>query len=195
MFNLFKVFNKKLSDRLLGKKASYSISFIDTKFNWYEMYLLKKLAKGNYPTLDHIVGIPSKSDQARSDVILRIFVNEAGNSASQTLKNLIKDVTDPQERIKFVTPILGAFWIKTGDYEILKVDQTYVGQDKKDAIKITGRRVQELKDNILEETMIIPTDNFILLFDLSVMNEGEPNLKTIQADYLKIINSVKISSN
>ena len=57
------------------------------------------------------------------------------------------------------------------------------------------RRVQELKDNILEETMIIPTDNFILLFDLSVMNEGEPNLKTIQADYLKIINSVKISSN
>jgi hypothetical protein len=193
MFNLFKVFNKKLSDRLLGKKASYSVSFINTELEWYELPLIKKLAKGNYPTLDHIVGIPLKSDQTKSDVILRIFVNEAGDSANQTLRNLIKNITDPQERIELATPVLEAFWIKTSDYEILKVDHVYVSQNKKDAIKIVGRRVQELKDNILEETIIVPADNYILLFDLSVMNEGEPNLQIIQSDYLKIVSSVKFS--
>jgi len=194
MLNLYKIFNQKLSGRYTGNNASYSISFFNTKFAWYKLPLIKKMAKNNYPTLDEIIGIPSKSDQVKSDVILRVFINKAGDSACQTLKNVIGDITDPQERINLITPILEAFWIKTSNYEISQVDHIYIGPNKLDAINIKGKRVQDLEEDILEETFIIPTKNYIILFDLSVFNENEPGLKDIMSDYIKIIESIKLVS-
>ena len=42
MFNLSKIFNKKLSGKLLGVKAPYSISFINCQMDWNEISVLKK---------------------------------------------------------------------------------------------------------------------------------------------------------
>ena len=86
MFNLSKIFNKKVLSKLLGKQAPYSVSFINCQMDWYEIPMLKKLAKKNYPTLDNLVGIPASYETTKTDVILRIFVNPASDIEKSWLR-------------------------------------------------------------------------------------------------------------
>lgn len=193
MFNLSKIFNKKLSGKLLGVKTPYSISFVNCQMDWYEIPVLKKMAKKNYPTLDNLVGIPASYGQTKSDAILRIFVNPSSDDVANDFRGFQGDNFLSSENInELLLPIAGAFGIKAGDWKITKADNIFIGESKNKVLRITGKKENGLKATNFSETVFVFTPSSLLIFDLSLMDEDEPKADIIKSDFSRILDSIKL---
>jgi len=192
MFNLSKIFNKKLSGKLLGVKAPYSISFINCQMDWHEIPVLKKMARKNYPTLDTLVGVPASYGQTKSDVILRVFVNPTNDNIEADFKRFQEDTFLNSENInELLLPIIATYQIKTVGYKIIKADNIFIGNPKSKVLRITGKKESGLKSTNFSEIVFVFTPSFLMIFDLSIMDEDEPKADTIKSDFLKILDSIK----
>jgi len=191
MFNLSKVFNKKLSSKLLGEKAHYSISFINCQMDWHEIPVLKKMAKKNYPTLDNLVGIPASYGQTKSDVILRIFVSSTTEAIANVLSAQDDNFLNSQNVNELLMPVLGALKLEGGAYEISKAENIFVGESKKKVLSITGRTERGLKATSFSQNVFVCTPSSILIFNLMLTDEDEPKASIIKADFTKILDSIK----
>ncbi|MEI7765486.1 MAG: hypothetical protein WCI93_02770 [bacterium] len=191
MFNTLKISNKKLSGRLIGEKALYSISFINSQMDWEEIPLLKKLVRVNYPTIDCIVGITKKYNQIKSSVVLRIFVNTPIASLVDFLStqdnNFLKS-----ENVNDLRPLLGALRLEGGDYEISKAENIFIGESKKKALSIAGRTKHGLEATSFSQNIFICMPSFLLIFNLVLGDEDEPKVDIIKSDFVKIVDSIKI---
>jgi hypothetical protein len=189
MFNLLKVINRKLSGKLLGEKAPYSISFINCQMDWHEIPVLKKMAKKNYPMLDHLVGIPASYGQTKSDVLLRIFVNPTSAAIEEVLSPNFSTSKNINE---LLLPILGALKLEGGAYEIYTIDNILISSGAKKVVRIIGRTARGLKSTLFSENVFICMPSFLLIFHLLLMDEDEPKADIIKSDYVKILDSIKI---
>lgn len=136
---MFNIFNKKVSGRLLGTKASYSVSFTNCAMSWEKVPLLEKMARKNYPTLDQLVSIPSGRGQTKSDVVLRVFVSPTSEAMQKSFPVFLEDGSlKTQDVNKIFLPVIAAFRIKTGDYKVVKAEKVIVGADQEKSLKITG---------------------------------------------------------
>ncbi len=192
MFNLSKIFNKKLSGKLLGVKAPYSVSFINCQMDWYEVPILKKMTKKNYPTLDNSALLIASYGQTKSDVILRIFVNAPSDDLAKYFQEFQEnDFLKLEDVNKLLLPIIGIFKIKAEKYKISKADSISIGDSKSKVLRITGRTERGLGAVIFSETVFVWTPAFLLVFDLSFMDEDEPKADIIKSDFAKILGSIK----
>lgn len=191
MFNLSKIFNKKLSGKLLGVKAPYSISFINCQMDWYEIPMLNKMAKKNYSTLDNLAGIIASYGQTKSDVLLRVFVNPTSDAIEKGL-SAREDNFLNSENINLFLPILEALKLEGGTYEISKADNIFVGGSKKKVLRIVGKTTHGLTATMFSENVFLCVSSFLLIFNLSLMDEDEPKADIIKSDFLKILDSIKL---
>lgn len=191
MFNLSKVFNKKLSGKLLGEKAPYSISFINCQMDWHEIPVLKKMAK-NYPTLDNLVGIPASYDQTKSDVILRIFVNPTSDAIENSLSAQDDNFLNSENKNGLLMPILGALKLEGGAYEISKAENILVGESKKKVLSITGKTGHGLGATSFSQNVFVCLPSSLLIFNLLITDEDEPRADIIKSDFSKILDSIKL---
>lgn len=192
MFNLSKVFNKKLSGKLLGEKAPYSISFINCQMDWHEIPMLKKMAKKNYPTLDNLVGVPASYEQTKSDVILRIFVNPTSDAIANSLSAQDDNFLNSENRNELLMPILGALKLEGGAYEISKADNIFVGESKKKVLSIAGKTKHGLKATSFSQNVFVCLPSSLLIFNLLITDEDEPKADIIKSDFSKILDSIKL---
>ena len=193
MFNLSKIFNKKLSGKLLGVKASYSISFINSQMDWYEIPILKRMAKKSHPTVDILVGIPASYGQTRSDVVLRVFVSPTSDDVANDFKGFQEDNFLVSKNIdELLLPIIAEYDIKTLGYKISKADNIFIGDPKIKVLRITGGKENGLMPASFSETVFVFSPAFLLIFDLTLMDKDEPKASIIKADFLKILDSIKI---
>ncbi len=192
MFNLSKVFNKKLSGKLLGEKAPYSISFINCQMDWHEIPVLKKMAKKNYPTLDNLVGIPASYEQTKSDVILRIFVNPITEAIENVLSAQDDNFLNSENKNELLMPILGALKLEGGAYEISKAENIFVGESKKKVLSIAGKTEHGLKATSFSQNVFVCLPSSLLIFNLLITDEDEPKANIIKSDFTKILDSIKL---
>jgi hypothetical protein len=192
MFNLSKVFNKKLSGKLLGVKAPYSISFINCQMDWNEIPVLKKMATKNYPTLDNLVGVPASYGQTKSDVILRVFVNPTTEAIEKVLSAQDDDFLNSENINELLMPVLGALKLEGGAYSISKVENIFVGESKNKVLKITGKTENGLKATSYSENVFVCTPSFLLIFNLLLTDMDEPKIDIIKSDFSKILDSIKL---
>jgi len=191
MFNLSRIFNKKLSGKLLGVKVPYSISFINCQMDWYEIPLLKKMAKKNYPTLDNLVGIPASYGQTKSDVILRLFTNPTSDAIKKGL-SAQEDNFLNSGNIDIFLPILGALKLEGGTYGISEIDNIFIGESKNKVLRIIGRTKHGLNATMFSENIFVCMPSCLLIFNLSLMDKDEPRMDMIKSDFLKILDSLKL---
>ena len=192
MFNLSKVFNKKLSGKLLGVKAPYSVSFINCQMDWSEVPVLKKMATKNYPTLDNLVGIPASYGQTKSDVILRIFVNSTTEAIYKVLSAQDDDFLNSENANELLMPVLGALKLEGGAYTISKIENIFVGEPKNKVLKITGKTDNGLKATSYSENVFVCMPDFLLIFNLLLTDIDEPKADMIKSDFSKILDSIKL---
>ncbi len=190
MFNLSKIFNKKVLSKLLGKQAPYSVSFINCQMDWYEIPMLKKLAKKNYPTLDNLVGIPASYETTKTDVILRIFVNPASD-IEKVLAAQEGSFLNSKNINELLLPILGILKLEGGAFEISKADNIFIGESKNKALRITGKTDHGLEATKFSENVFVFMPSFLLVFNLFFMDKDEPRADIIKSDFLKILDSIK----
>lgn len=192
MFNLSKVFNKKLSGKLLGEKAPYSISFISCQMDWYKIPMLKKMANKNYPTLDNLVGVLASYGQTKSDMILRIFVNPTSEAIENRLSAQDDSFLKSENVNELLMPILGALKLEGGAYEISKAENILVGESKKKVLSITGKTEHGLEATSLSQNVFVCLPSSLLIFNLLITDENEPKADIIKSDFIKILASIKL---
>ncbi len=160
--SLLRPFNKKLSGRLLGINAPYSLSFTGGQFHWESIPLLKQMALKNYPYLDHLLGITG-SKEVESDVILRIYTYPATDHVNNILRD--DNIINSHDRISLVGPLLDAFHIKLDNYQVVSTDHILIGSGEINALRIIGKSAEKLKDDSYEETVLVPTPETVLIFE------------------------------
>ncbi len=196
MSYLSKIFNKKVSNRVLGKKGHYSFSLIGCKLDWYEIPVLKKIASKNYPTLDNLIGLPSSHEQTKSDTILRVFVNPMTDDIKSALSLPISSLYDSNfDKLviqQVFMSVLGELKLEGGKYEITNIDDISVGESQINAIKITGETNDDLKSTKCSENIFIPMNNFLLVFNLVLFDKDEPKRDIIEEDFKSILSSIKL---
>jgi hypothetical protein len=161
--------------------------------DWYEIPVLKKMAKKSYPTLDILVGIPASYRQAKSDVILRVFVSPTSDNVANDFKGFQEDSFLVSKNIdELLLPIIAAYKIKTVGYKISKADNIFIGNPKIKVLRITGGKENGLKPTSFSETVFVFLPDFLLIFDLTFMDKDEPKANIINTDFLKILDSIKI---
>lgn len=192
MFNISKVFNKKLSGKLIGEKAPYSVSFINCQMDWNEIPLLKKVIKVNYPTIDCIVGVTKIYNQIKSGVVLRIFVNPTSDAINNALSAQDDNFLNSKNMNEFFMPILSKLKLEGGDYTISKAENIFVGESKKKVLSIAGRTEHGLEATSFSQNIFICMPSFLLIFNLMLTDEDEPKADIIKSDFIKIVDSIKL---
>ena len=94
---------------------------------------------------------------------------------------------------ELLLPIVAEYKIKTVGYKISKADNIFIEDHKTKVLRITGRKENGLKSTNFSETVFVFTPSFLLIFDLSIMDEDEPKADMIKSDFLKILDSIKFS--
>lgn len=194
MFNLSKAFNKKLTGTVYGNSSTYSISFINSQLEWYSMPTLEKLVKANRTTVDKIVAIPASYGQLRTDVNLLIFVNPIDEDINSFFKNILSDeLFKSPDMNGAIARVLGAYKVKGGDYRITKVDKITLKESNIEVLRVIGEEPNNLKPKKYSDTVLFPTKNNVLIFDLIIQDSNEPKKDIIVSDFEKILNSIKVS--
>ena len=195
MFNLSKVFNKKLIGTVYGNSSPYSISFINSQLDWYSMPTLEKIVKANRTAVDKIVAIPASYGQLRTDVNLLIFINPIDeDTRNGFFKNILsEELFKSSDMNESILRVLGAYRVKGGDYRIIKVDKITLKESNIEALRVIGEEQNNLKPTKYSDTVLVPAKNNVLIFDLIVQDTNEPKKDIVISDFEKILNSIKVS--
>ncbi len=156
--------------------------------DWYEISVLKKMAKKNHPTIDKLIGIPASYGQTKCDTLLRIFVNPTSETIEDVLSVQNEDFMSSENYMH----ILGALKLEGGDYEISKVDNILVGETKRKVLSIEGKTSHGLKATSFSKNVFVCLPLFILVFNLLITDIDEPVAETVKKDFSKILDSLKI---
>lgn len=194
MFNLSKIDNKKLNGNIYGKDSLYSISFIETRLDWFNIPVLEKMAKANRKTLDKVVGVLASYGQIKSDVTLLIFINPINEDIKKHFEDFLSPNFLKSESVKeLLLPILGAYGIKGGDYEIKAVEDFSIKEVEVKALRVIGEERDGLGPVKYSDTVLVPTKIGVMVFDLILMDKNEPKKQLVTTDFESILQSLKVS--
>ena len=202
MFNFSKIVNKKLSDRIIGKLAPYSISFISCELDWYTLPVIEQTVRQNgFTALDTLFGMLDSQGQTKSDVLVRVFVYNLVDIVTLLLpenQDIVDFETKEEVRNPFIEYAKGIVSKWRGGtmgekYNITDTKVFFAGDSKIPTVEFSTDVSSGLENTKYFETIFVFSKPYMIVFDLFLRNKDEPLRDKIITDFTKIIKSIKVA--